>query len=139
MAFLSRAELLAANILPRETVRIPELSGDVLVQGMTGAQRDAWEATLVEGRGKKRRMNTANIRAKLVAQCCVDEQGNRLFTDADAETLGTQRVDVLNRLFSVAQRLSGVSDDDVDELGTPSGSTSAGPSISVLPSNLERP
>jgi len=76
-------------------------------------------------------MNTANIRAKLVAQCCVDEHGHRLFTDDDVETLGTARVDVLNRLFGVAQRLSGVSDEDVDELGSPSDSTTVAPSTSV--------
>ena len=134
MAFLSRADLLAAIGLPREPVRIPELGGDVLVQGMSGAQRDAWEASLVEGKGKRRRMNTANIRAKLVAQCCIDEAGNRLFTDTDVEVLGTTRVDVLNRLFGVAQRLSGVSDEDVDELGTPS--TKDAPSTSASPLSL---
>ena len=127
MGYLSRADLLAACELPRETVHVPELNGDVIVQGMSGVQRDAWEASLVEGRGKKRRMNTANIRAKLVAQCCVDDHGDRLFTDADVTQLGNSRVDVLNRLFSVAQRLSGVSDEDVDELGA---STSDEPSTS---------
>ena len=131
MALLSRADLLAACVLPREVVKVPELGGEVIVQGMSGAQRDAWEASLVEGRGKKRHMNTANIRAKLVAQCCVDEHGHRLFTDEDVEALGTARVDVLNRLFGVAQRLSGVSDEDVDELGSPSDSTTVAPSISV--------
>jgi len=135
VALLSRADLLAACVLPRETVHIPELGGDVIVQGMSGAQRDAWEASLVEGRGKKRRMNTANIRAKLVAQCCVDQDGRRLFTDEDVEVLGTARVDVLNRLFGVAQKLSGVSDEDVDELGSPSDSTTAARSISVSPSS----
>lgn len=133
MGFLSRADLLGAVTLPREVVPVPELGGDVLVQGMSGAQRDAWEGSLVEGRGKKRRMNTANIRAKLVAQCCIDEQGNRLFTDDDAEALGKTRVDALNRLFAVAQRLSGVTDEDVDELGE--GSTSGGPSSSDSRSN----
>lgn len=133
MAFLTRADLLAAIGLPRETVRIPELGGDVLVQGMSGAQRDAWEASLVEGKGKRRHMNTANIRAKLVAQCCIDDGGNRLFTDTDIDVLGSTRVDVLNRLFGVAQRLSGVSDEDVDELGTPS--TKDAPSTSPSPSN----
>lgn len=139
MAFLSRADLLAACVLPRETVKVPELNGEFIVQGMTGAQRDAWENSLVEGRGKKRHMNTANIRAKLVAQCCVDESGARLFTDADVDALGVTRVDVLNRLFGVAQRLSGVSDEDVDELGTPSDSTTAAPSTSPSPLSLVKP
>lgn len=130
MGLLTREALLKAAIaLPRETVNVPELGGEVIVQGMSGAQRDAWEASLIEGRGKRRRMNTANIRAKLVAQCCVDEDGRRLFTDGDVDELGQVRVDILNRLFGVAQKLSGVSDDDVDELGK--SSTTDGPSISL--------
>lgn len=123
-----RAVLLAAVTLPRETVSIPELGISVIVQGMSGAQRDTWEAGLIKGRGRKRQVSTENIRAKLVAQCCVHEDGRRVFTDEDATVLGTTRVDVLNRLFSVAQRLSGVSDDDVDELGS---STSDEPSTSA--------
>lgn len=130
MGYLTRADLLKAIGLPRRIVPVPELGGDVIIQGMSGAQRDAWESSLVEGKGKRRRMNTANIRAKLVAQCAVDEAGERLFSDADAETLGHTRVDVLNRLFAVAQELSGVTDEDVDELGE--ASTSA--ERSTLPS-----
>ena len=64
----------------------------------------------------------------------VDEQGNRLFDDSEVAILGRLRVDVLNRIFETAQRLSGVSDDDIEELKKPSvweaGSGSSGTSQS---------
>ena len=117
MAGLTREAFLSATAPPQQLVKVPELGGDVIVRGMTGEERDAFEASLIEGRGKKRDVNMKNMRAKLVAYCCVDEKGDRLFTDEDAGKLGKTRADILNRLFTVAQKLSGISEEDADELG----------------------
>lgn len=117
MALLTRDALLNATAPPQDTVAVPELGGDVIVRGMTGEERDAFEAGLIEGRGRKRDVNMKNMRAKLVAYCCIDEKGQRIFSDDDAAKLGKTRADVLNRLFTVAQKLSGISEDDADELG----------------------
>lgn len=116
-AALTREGLLAATQLPRERIDIPELGGFVFVQGMSADDRDAFEASLVTGRGKKRDVDTHNVRAKLAVRCLVDEQGTRLFKDHEAPLLGRIRVDVLQRVFDAAQRLSGIRDEDVDELG----------------------
>lgn len=120
MAFLSKASLLGATRPPQETVTVPELGGEVIVRGMTGAERDAFEVAMVEGRGKNRQVNLKNIRARLVAYSCIDQDGARIFSDADIPALGAVRADVLNRIYTKAQRLSGITDEDVDELGTPS-------------------
>ena len=128
MNLLSKEALLAAATavhLPTETVDIPELGGAVIVRGMTGTQRDAWERSLIIGRGKHRDVNTDNVRARLVARCLVNAAGERLLTDGEASALGNLRVDVLNRLYEVAQRLCGVSDGDIDELKK-SSETAAG-------------
>jgi hypothetical protein len=119
MNCLSKAALLAAAAagLPRERVEVPELNGYVWVQGMSGTDRDNWEKSLVVGRGKRRDVNTENVRAKLAVRCLVDDAGARLFEDSEVAALGQLRVDVLNRIFEAAQRLSGVSDGDLDELG----------------------
>lgn len=120
MDVLSKAALLAAvqsASLPLERVEVPELGGAVFIRGMSGVERDAWEKSLLIGRGKKQTVNTENVRAKLVTRTLCDEQGNRLLDDSDAASLGRLRVDVLQRLFEVAQRLCGVSDDDIEELG----------------------
>lgn len=110
----------AASPMPVERVEIPELNIVAHVRGMSGRERDAWEKSLIVGRGKHRDVNTENVRAKLVTRCLCDEQGKRLLDDGDAHTIGNMRVDVLNRIFKAAQKLSGVSDEDVDELGKPS-------------------
>jgi len=117
-AFLSKDALAAAaGKLPVERVDLPEIGGHVYVRGMSGVERDAWERSLVVGKGRRRDYNLDNVRARLAARCICDETGVRQFADDDADTLGKIRVDCLNRIFEVAQRLSGVSDQDVDELG----------------------
>lgn len=116
--FLSKdAFTAAAGKLPIERVDLPELGGHVYVRGMSGVERDNWERSLVVGKGRRRDYNLDNVRARLAARTICDEAGVRTFTDADADTLGTIRVDCLNRIFEVAQRLSGVSDQDMEELG----------------------
>jgi hypothetical protein len=132
MALLSRSDILRATATPQEMVSLTkELGGDVLVRGMTGVERDAFEASCLEGRGKRRDFNMKNFRAKMVAACCIDDQGHRIFTDADVIALGEVRADVIDKLFSVAQRLSGMRDEDVDELGLGSEKTA----VSAMPSS----
>lgn len=130
MAYLTRDVILEAEDLLYEDVEVPEWGGTVRVRGMTGAERDAFESEVVEQRGKKARLNMQNFRAKLVARSVVDEEGKRLFSDKDAHNLGKKSAAALDRVFGVAQRLSGLSDKDVEELvenfdnGQSDGSTS---------------
>jgi|SRR5690554_5882572 len=113
---LSRDDILKASDIETREVDVPEWGGKVYVRGLTGSERDAYEASLVQFRGKQRVPDLANARAKLVVRCIVDEEGNRVFTDADANALGKKSGAVLDRLFEVASKLSGLSDKDVDEL-----------------------
>ena len=116
MALLTRDEILQVQDLPTEQVHVPEWGGDVLVRALTGAERDMFEQSIVEQRGRNTRMNLRNIRAKLVALTVVDEQGNRIFKDEDVKWLGNKSAAALDRIFEVAQRLSGLRDEDVEEL-----------------------
>lgn len=128
--FLNREAILAAEDLPRELVEVPEWGGAVYVRALTGAERDQFEASIVEQRGRDVRMNMRNIRAKLVALTVVDEDGQRIFTDDDVAALGGKSAAALDRLFAVAQRLSGLSKEDVEELAKNSESVQSADSIS---------
>ena len=116
MPFLTRDAILQADDLPMETVSVPEWGGEVLVRGLTGTERDAFEESVLTGKGKQRDVSMQNVRAKLVSRCLVDEEGERLFSDADVRALGQKSAAALTRVFDVAQRLSGLSPDDVEEL-----------------------
>lgn len=131
-----RDAILGATKVPTEQVALPALGITVSVRGMTGHERDAFESGCWEGKGKKRQFTAKNIRAKLVAYCTIDEHGQRVFSDADVEQLGSVRADVTDKLFGVAQRLSGMTDEDIDELGKLSMSpTNGASSSSASPAN----
>lgn len=131
MKTLTRDAILSAADLNKELVDVPEWGGSVYVRALSGAERDRFEASIVEQRGKSSRANLANIRAKLAALTVCDEQGEKLFTGADVSALGEKSAAALNRIFDVARRLSGLGEDDVKELaegleddpfdGSPSG------------------
>jgi hypothetical protein len=119
-----REALLSAKV-PTEAVPVPELGKGVvvIVRGMTGRERDAFEASCFQRKGRKSEFSMANLRAKMVAYCCIKPSGERWFTDADAEVLGEVRADIIDRLFTVAQKLSGMREEDLDELGQSSATT----------------
>ena len=45
-----------------------------------------------------------------------DSQGKRVFNEADVEALGKKSGQELSKVYKVAQRLSGMSDEDIEEL-----------------------
>lgn len=117
MAYLTKEQILAAADLPRKTVAVPEWGGDVCVQGLSGTERDALEASLIVQRGKNTSTNLNNLRAKLVQKCVVDpDTGGRIFGEADIAALGRLSAVALQRVFDVARELSGLADTDVEEL-----------------------
>ena len=51
MKALTRDEILGADDLKTESVKVPEWGGTVLVRELTGAERDEWEASVVKTNG----------------------------------------------------------------------------------------
>lgn len=116
MPLLTREQILAAQDLPMETVSVPEWGGDVMVRTLTGSERDQFEKLIITQQGKRAVQNLDNLRAKLCSVSICDEQGNRLFSQADIETLGKKSSLALQRVFEVAMKLSGFSQEDLEEL-----------------------
>ena len=137
MTLLTKAGILAANDLKTEDVDVPEWGGAVRVRSFTGRERDAFEAAMVRGDGKDRKVDLTNMRARLVGLTVIDEAGQRLFTDEEVDLLGAKSGAALDRVFAVAQKLNGLSGADVEELtknssgGPSAASTSGSPSPSV--------
>jgi len=82
----------------------------------TGTDRDAFEISLLESRGKSRDVNPRDMRANLVAASVRKADDSRVFTDGQVVALGRKNAAALQRVFRVAQRLSGLAEDEVDEL-----------------------
>jgi len=128
MTFLTRDQILQANDLETRSLDVPEWGGTVRVRALTGVERDALEASAIQGKGKNRDVNLTNFRAKLCARAIVDEQGKRIFEDADIAALGRKSSGALSKVYNLAAELSGISDADVDELTKNSESGQSGDS-----------
>jgi hypothetical protein len=112
-----RSLILNQQDLPTKAVVIPEWKDaqgkpmTVYVRSLTADERDAFEhEQLAKAKGARR------IRASLVSKAVVDDQGKRVFTDADMETLGTKNANALDRLFAAVFELNALSAKDVDDL-----------------------
>ena len=133
---LSGAQILALEDLPVEDVEVPEWRTTVRVRTLTGTERDQYEESLVvyktQGKKQTREMRMANARAKLVALTAVDESGARLFSADEVVRLGGKNAAALDRLFSAAMRLAGLTEADVEDLSKnsasadPSGASTSG-------------
>lgn len=123
MGLLNREEILKSQDRAYKDVNCPEWGGKVRVQSLTGAERDQFEESILGKKGKDgtREVVTKNLRAKLVALTAVDKDGKLLFSMDDVTVLGEKNATPLDRLFAVAQKLSGISKDDVDEMVKNSG------------------
>lgn len=114
---LSKDAILGADDRPTRDVEVPEWGGTVRIRGLTGAERDAYEVALSGVRPDgTARINLVNVRARLIALSVVDEAGERLFTDKDAAALGEKSAVAMQRVFEAAQHLSGLTDEDIEEL-----------------------
>jgi len=118
MPILTRDQILQADDITKQLVSVPEWGKDaeVYVKGMTGAERDKFESSMISMRAKSQEINMTNIRAKLASLTICDAKGKRLFSENDVQALSQKSAAALQRVFEVAQRLSGITDADVEEL-----------------------
>jgi len=113
---LTREQILECNDLPSAVVKVPEWGGEVLVRGLTGAQRDWLEASMFTGKRGNREANMENFRAKIVCLSVSDENGNPIFTEKDVAALSKKSALALQRVFNVALKLSGLTQEEAEQL-----------------------
>lgn len=128
-SFLSAADILSADDIQFEDVYVVEWGGWVRVQAPTGTERDEFEdsiVTLKKELGKHGRVKVSRetvmkgARGKAAAIGCRNEQGLRIFTDAQAQQLGEKSAKALQRVFEVWMHLAGMTEDEIENLGNDS-------------------
>jgi len=83
----------------------------VWVRMLSGKERDAFDdETQKLGKAKLH-----NARARLAVLLVCDEEGSRIFTDEDADTLGDHCCLYLDRIFEIGGSLNGLYQRDLDE------------------------
>ena len=130
-----RERILSASDIQEEIVDVPEWGVQVLVRGMTGAQRAAYlEAAAPGGRA-----NIANAYALLVITCALDPATRQpIFEMADRDALMAKSGRALERIAMAAMRLSGLTQAALAEAEKASAEASAGFTSSWPPASAAR-
>jgi hypothetical protein len=121
---LDRKSILAADDVRKEKIAVPEWKGDVFLRVLTGTDRDRFEESYAD-----QKMKSFRIRFLLLALC--DEDGERLFSDDEADILGKKSSVVINRLFEAGWKLNAFTQEAVDALGEDSETAPSGGSTSA--------
>ncbi len=128
---LSRESIFAVSDLTTEWIDVPEWGGGLYVRGLTAAERDRLETSLLNAKGEPQTAKLENYRARMIVACAVNEDGTPVFKgNADAIALGNKSASAINRVVDVARRLSGMTDEDVEELTKNSETVPSGDSPS---------
>ncbi len=106
---------------PIVTVTVPEWGDKVFcLRAMKGTAMEAWARAIERSRGKSKDDNIQDFRAKLIVHSLVTPAGDRLVpaerrTDYEVK-FRDRNTGAIQRLFTVAQKLSGLGEQDVKEM-----------------------
>lgn len=117
MAVLTKEDILQARDVKIEQVDVPEWNGSVFVRSITAAERGQIEeaaAKFKESKGKDSFARTFTVKFASLAIC--DEEGKRLFDDKDIALLQQKNAAAIARIAEAAQRLSGFTRQEMEEL-----------------------
>ena len=118
MALITKDQLWQINDTQWEDVPVPEWGAgvEVRLRNLSGEELDAYQAGLViQTRDGGRKVNLRNASARLLVACAINEDGSPMFEVKDVMRLSQMNAKALNRLTVVAQRLSGMTEDDMKE------------------------
>jgi hypothetical protein len=113
---LTREQMLGATDVQIEAVFVPEWGGTVYVRSLPGKGRDQFEGSRVriKADGKVELVHD-NTRARLLALTVCNEAGELLFSEEDVAAIGEKNAAALDRIFDVAQRLSSLRPQDLEQ------------------------
>lgn len=115
--YLGRDAILALHDLETAEVYVPKWNTTVRVKSMSAGQRNKLAALMITSSGRDFDVDLSQlpgVMANVVAWCCVDETGKRLFQDSDVDALNEKHGDALQTIFDAAMRVSGLGDDDAE-------------------------
>lgn len=109
------AKIFAASDIEQELVEVEQWGVTLLVKSMTAKDRAAMISASVESNGEFR---LEEVLPDLVIKCSFDPETNeRVFVDADRDALMAKSAAPIEKIATVAMRLSGLDETAVDVAG----------------------
>lgn len=109
-------KILAMQDRRMESLIVPEWNDEqVFVRTMGALERANYEAKLIENKDASTAERMVSIKVCLVVLCACDKDGNRLFTDDQAEELSAKNGRAIDRVFDVINHLNKVTEPEIEE------------------------
>lgn len=114
-----------------QTATVKVLGRTITVTELNGTDFDKFQ-TFIQKRRKGDNIDINGLRAALVALTVVDDEGNRVFGDDDIDAINANLGSrVIKTIYAKAAKLSGLEDDEAQEMLGNSEATPTGDSGSV--------
>ena len=121
----TREDIFACNDTVIEKVHIKEWKMDLFVRSLSASEKAKWEFSAIDVSSNpkrneaatkldKTRMQTARERLVEFATC--NEDGTRFFKEGDAAQIGQKNANAISTLYDAAAKLSGISQEDLEEI-----------------------
>ena len=123
--YLGREAILKCVDLKYEDVDCPEWEGRLRVRELTALERNEMGAEFQGGASVPK-----DFYPVMAAKVIVDANGHRVFTDKDIEALGGKSFEPIQRVVDVCIKLSGMAEDEAEEVGKASETTESAASPS---------
>jgi len=102
--FLAAQDVLTVEDIETVVVDVPEWGGSIRLRALNGEEAIEF-AESIKGDSK-------SASARIVVRCAVDENGLRIFKDADVDTLKKKSMKSLMRLQKVAMQINGLTEEE---------------------------
>ena len=83
-----------------------------MLRTLSGTQRDAFEAGIMDKNGKPTKLH--NLRARFAALVLVNEDGSPMYTEQQAAQLGDKSANALTRIWDAGRKFNMMDADDVE-------------------------
>jgi hypothetical protein len=107
---LNKHQIFASNDLKESFVEVPEWGGKVKIRALSSQELFDYNALIHSD------PSGLDLAMYLITTACIDDNGNKLFTEQDIPTLKTKNNDILFRIVDGISALSKQNPNDVDEL-----------------------
>ena len=117
MSDLTKEQILAASDVQVDRVDVPAWGGSVYVRTMTGKESDRLYQSIIDPKTHKVSIELMEgYKARQAVVFLSDAQGNRLFTDDEADAVSGKLHLVLETICEAGRRVNKMDEDDVDGL-----------------------
>ena len=116
MKLLTKQQVLTSKDLKSEIVEVKEWGlkigneeiNHVKLLELMSHEKSVYESSIMDFDVQKVRKDAGDFRARLVGLTLVDHENNRLFSNKEIQELGKKSASVMERLYDVSAKLSGL-------------------------------